>query len=37
MMLIEADKRGAGHAVQLTYSEGDERFFIPRTSTSSAR
>jgi len=29
MMLIEADKRGEGHAVQLTYSEGEERFFIP--------
>jgi 5-methylcytosine-specific restriction endonuclease McrBC GTP-binding regulatory subunit McrB len=29
MMLIEADKRGAEHAVPLTYSDGDERFSIP--------
>lgn len=29
MMLIEADKRGKNYAVSLTYSEGDERFYIP--------
>ena len=29
MMLIEADKRGEGHEVQLTYSEADEHFSIP--------
>ena len=29
MMLIEADKRGENHRVQLTYSSGGEHFFIP--------
>ena len=29
MMLIEADKRGEKHRVQLTYSSGGEHFFIP--------
>ena len=29
MMLIEADKRGEQHEVQLTYSEEDEHFSIP--------
>ena len=29
MMLIEADKRGAEHQVQLTYSEDGEHFYIP--------
>jgi MoxR-like ATPase len=29
MMLIEADKRGEKHEVQLTYSEEDEHFSIP--------
>jgi 5-methylcytosine-specific restriction protein B len=29
MMLIEADKRGDGHRVQLTYSNQDEHFSIP--------
>ena len=29
MMLIEADKRGTEHQVQLTYSEDGEHFYIP--------
>ena len=29
MMLIEADKRGPDHAVELTYSEAGEQFWIP--------
>ena len=29
MMLIEADKRGAGYAIPLTYSETGERFSVP--------
>jgi 5-methylcytosine-specific restriction protein B len=31
LMLIEADKRGPGYAIPLTYSRvGDERFYVPR-------
>lgn len=31
LMLIEADKRGPGFAIPLTYSRtGDERFYVPR-------
>ena len=30
MMLIEKDKRGTDYAVQLTYSEDDEKFYIPQ-------
>ena len=30
MMLIEADKRGEGHRVQLTYSNKGEHFSIPK-------
>jgi MoxR-like ATPase len=29
LMLIEADKRGAEHAVQLAYSNDEERFWVP--------
>jgi len=29
MMLIEADKRGAGYAIPLTYSDSGERFSVP--------
>lgn len=29
LMLIEADKRGSEHAIQLTYSETGERFSVP--------
>ena len=29
LMLIEPDKRGAGHAIPLTYSEPGERFSVP--------
>lgn len=29
LMLIEADKRGLEHQVALTYSEKDERFYLP--------
>lgn len=30
MMLIEANKRGLEHAITLTYSKGDEKFYIPK-------
>ncbi|RSK53267.1 AAA family ATPase [Bacillus canaveralius] len=30
MMLIEADKRGKKFSVKLAYSEGEEKFFIPK-------
>jgi 5-methylcytosine-specific restriction enzyme B len=30
LMLLEADKRGPDHQVSLTYSEKDERFYLPQ-------